>query len=157
MEIGKAMMVQEQKISDIVVVQTKQQDQLDQVTADLAALKARVEQRSIVSVLTEQEAAYNPVTAEGTTTVAETADIFKSLGYDIGRNKLYDYLVENDMVSRFKNKGYKAKKRFTDLGWFLNSVEFVDLPTGVTIEQYKIDITPMGRQGLLVRLEGGRR
>lgn len=146
---------QQKQISDIVTVQTKQQDQLDQVAEDLAALRRRIESYSNTSVLTE-ETAYNPITAEGNTTVREFSDILKGLGYDMGIIRLNNYLVENDMFQRLLQKGYKAKKKFVDLGWFINKTEDVELPSGDIIKQYKVDITPVGRQGLFLRFTGGR-
>lgn len=168
LEIGKAMVAMEQnqnkqnvmvqnQISDLISTDQKLQEQIDQNSQDIREFREQLNNRSSnnVSVLTG-ERNYNPITVNGNTTVAETADIFKELGYDTGRNKLYDYLVDNDMLRRYKNKGYKAKKRFLDLGWFVNSTEEIELPNGATVEQYKVDVTPVGRRGLLIRFEGGR-
>lgn len=146
---------QQKQISDIVTVQTKQQDQLDQVTEDLVALKKRVEKQGNTSVLTE-EIPCNPITAEGNTTIREFSDILKGLGYDMGIIKLNSYLVENGMLQRLSKENYKARKKFVDLGWFINKAEDVKLPNGDIIKQYRVDITPVGRQGLFLRFTGGQ-
>ena len=159
-QIGKALSlfaqhteIQDQKISDIVVVQTKQQDQLDKVQQDLDILKQRVEQgNSVSSILTEANS-YDLISAEGNVTIEEMADILHNrFGYDTGRNRLYDWLTDNKMVIRYKKKGYKAAKQFEDLGWFVTETESVNTPfSPVPVVRYKLWITQKGKQGITAR------
>ena len=159
-QIGKALSlfaqhteIQDQKISDIVVVQTKQQDQLDKVQQDLDTLKQRVERSSNVSSILTEENNYDPISAEGNITVEEMADILHNrFGYDTGRNRLYDWLADSKMVIRYKKKGYKAAKQFEDLGWFETETESVNTPfSSVPVTRYKVWITQKGKQGITGR------
>ena len=159
-QIGKALSlfaqhteIQDQKISDIVVVQTKQQDQLDKVQQDLDILKQRVEQGNNVSSILTEANNYDPISAEGNVTVEEMADILHNrFGYDTGRNRLYDWLTDNKMIIRYRKKGYKAAKQFEDLGWFVTETESVDTPfSPVPVVRYKLWITQKGKQGITGR------
>ena len=164
LEIGKAMVAMEQnqnrqntmvqnQIADLISTDSHLQEQIDQNNEAIRQIREeQTSRRNNLSVLTE-ERNYNPITAEGNTTTREFSEILQSLGYDMGIVKLNNYLVDNGMFQRLKKKGYKAKKRFLDLGWFVNRTEDVELPDGDIIEQYKVDITPVGRQGLLIRME----
>ena len=164
LEIGKAMVAMEQnqnrqntmvqnQIADLISTDSHLQEQIDQNNEAIRQIREeQTSRRNNLSVLTE-ERNYNPITAEGNTTTREFSEILQSLGYDMGIVKLNNYLVDNGMFQRLKKKGYKAKKRFLDLGWFVNRTEDVELPDGDIIEQYKVDITPVGRQGIMIRLE----
>ena len=164
LEIGKAMVAMEQnqnrqntmvqnQIADLISTDNHLQEQIDQNNEAIRQIREeQTSRRNNLSVLTE-ERNYNPITAEGNTTTREFSEILQSLGYDMGIVKLNNYLVDNGMFQRLKKKGYKAKKRFLDLGWFVNRTEDVELPDGDIIEQYKVDITPVGRQGIMIRLE----
>lgn len=164
LEIGKAMVAMEQnqnkqntmvqnQIADLISTDSHLQEQIDRNNEAIRQIREeQASRRNNISVLTE-ERNYNPITAEGNTTTREFSEILQSLGYDMGIVKLNNYLVDNGMFQRLKKKGYKAKKKFLDLGWFVNRTEDVELLDGDIIEQYKVDITPIGRQGIMIRLE----
>lgn len=167
LEIGKAMVAMEQnqnrqntmvqnQIANLISTDSHLQEQIDQNNEAIREFREQLSSRgnsnNNTSILTE-ERNYNPITAEGNTTTREFSEILQSLGYDMGIVKLNNYLVDNGMFQRLKKKGYKAKKKFLDLGWFVNKTEDIELPNGDIVEQYKVDITPVGRQGLLIRLE----
>lgn len=143
------------QISEVVSIQTEQQDQLDTVKQNLATLRQQIERNnSTTSILTEIDE-YDPINAEGDITVAEMADILRNnYGYDVGTNRLYQWLVDNKMLIRYKKKGYKVTKRFLDLGWFTNTTEEASTPFGNFVN-YKVWITKKGRQGITARSNFG--
>lgn len=169
LEMAKAMVAMEEKqneqneqnlmvqnqISGLISTDQKLQEQID---ANNAAIQELRQQRigqsnNTASVLTE-EARYNPITADGDITIREFSDILvKDYGFnDMGIVRLNRYLVDNDMLQQLK-KGYKAKKRYLDLGWFVNEVQDIQIASGDIIERFVVYVTPKGRQALFTRIE----
>lgn len=157
MAMGQALIATEERIDKkisgieiqvqgLISTDDKLQQQIDQLTKQIQS------NSSTASVLTE-ESSYDPISAEGLTTVADMADILHDrFGYEVGRNNLYDWLVNNKMIIRYKNKGHKATKKFEDIGWFVTETETVNSPfSSNPIQRYKVWITQKGRQGIVAR------
>ena len=145
--------VTQQQVKDLISTDMKLQQQIEENNAAIKALRDRQNRAdSISSVLTEAND-YDPISAEGNITVSEMADILKErYGFNTGRDRLYDWLADNGMVIRYKKKGFKAAKRFSDLGWFETEEESVNTPfSSVPVTRYKVWITQKGKQGIAAR------
>ena len=145
--------VTQQQVKDLISTDMKLQQQIEENNTAIKALRDRQNRAdSISSVLTEAND-YDPISAEGNITVSEMADILRErYGFNTGRDRLYDWLTDNGMVIRYKKKGFKAAKRFSDLGWFETEEESVNTPfSSVPVTRYKVWITQKGKQGIAAR------
>lgn len=120
---------------------------------DVNDLQERVtkleEGKRYLSVVKEADS-YDPVTANGNISVGDMAVILQERGFDIGRQRLFDWLVKNKMIRKLK-KGYLPLKKFTDLGLLSSEESEYETPAGIIVPYTKLLVTPKGKQYILER------
>ena len=79
------------------------------------------------------------------------AAILKERGFETGRQRLFDWMIENKMVRKLKQKGYQPLKKFLDLGILSAKETETVIPSGITVTYTQTMVTPKGKRYILER------
>lgn len=144
--LAKALLMADSKIKERDALIAKQNVQIAQQNNLIEG------QASYIKEVKPKEEFYDAVAeSDGALSMSEMAKFLTQNGIDIGRNRLFEWMVENNYLTKKQNR-YEPKQMAMANGYFKLVEYYVQGYYGGNRIQYTVKVTPKGQQHFMKKL-----